>query len=190
VTESIPLAKLLKPTASDLADLFRFGDRICRHCVACYVEPRLLTGSLFACAGYAAKPTVSTQPERPRWCDLLRTIERGTECVAVMTSNTKRRLWPQAVASRYATRWQPLFVHEHTERLLRIDVSALLECLELVTSLHSAGYSKTVIATSLLHSLSSAQDYAELLAAERALARWRMTDEFLVALYVAQKEEV
>lgn len=191
IAECVPLAVLLKATASDIADTFRYSDSdvVCPWCAACYAAPRLLTGSLFATPDYAVKPTVSDQPDRPRWCDLLAILDAGTECTAIITSNTKRRLWPAAVVSRFGANWRPLFVHETTERLLTVDVCALRECLALVTEIYSAGYTKAAIASTLLHTLSASTDRASLLNYERQLRRWRNTDEFLVSLYMAQKRQ-
>lgn len=193
LSRAVPLKSLLKPTASDLADTFRYQQRrayTCEHCAACYAEPRLLTGSLFATCEYGIKPTVSTQPKRVRWLDLLGVLHVNTECVAIMTSNTKRRLWPGAVVSRYGPTWQLLFVHEDTERLLSVDVAALHDCLALVMEVYNiAKISKAAIATTLLHTLSTGQGHAQLLDYERRLRQWRGSDEFLVSLFVAQKEE-
>lgn len=190
----VPLKSLLKPTASDLADTFRYQQRrayVCEHCAACYAEPRLLAGSIFATPEYGLKPTVTAQPDRPRWLDLLDALAAGVECVAIMTSNTKRRLWPSAATSRYGPTWRPLFVHEGIERLLSIDAAALRDCLALVTEIYAMpGISKTAIAASLLHSFSANLSYATLLDYERRLKQWRGSDELLVSLFIAQRGEV
>lgn len=191
ISTGVPLRRLIRPTTADIADTFRHGRKhVCGDCAACFAEPRLLTGSIFATPDRGLKPTVSSQPDRPRWCDLLRAVEFGTENVSVITSNTKRRLWPRAVVSVFGPAWQPLFVDGDTDRLLLVDCTALLDCLDLVTVAYSAGFSKSAIATTLLHSFSTGQSPAQVMELESHLRRWRGTDEFLLALFVAQKESV
>lgn len=184
----VPLQTLLKPTASEILDVFRWPSGIvCGPCAACYAEARLLTGSLFATRSMGLKPTVARCEGRTRWLDLLGDGSvLAEENVAVITSNTKRRLWPHAVVSQ-APLWRPLFVHGEAERLLTIDVPVLFDCLAVVGEVYRAGFSKTALETTLLHSL-SVVDTGQLLAYENELRRWRGTDEFLVSLFIVQKE--
>lgn len=187
-SHAVPVKELIKPTASAVADTFRYNtDYTCVDCAACYGETRLLAGSLFATPSTGLKPTVSRQPGRPRWVDLV-LADRNEPAVLVMTSNTKRRLWTSAQVSLPGAPLLVLFVHDDTERLLVVDRDALAECLNLVTGCLDDGHSKAAIASSLLRA-GNLERLPRAWQHERQLQSWRGRDEFLVSLFVAQKEE-
>lgn len=67
-----------------------------------------------------------------------------------------------------------------------------MRCLDLVEEIYASGFSKRVIGSSLLSGLSAksfAADARRILQLEAALQPWRGTDEFVLSLYIAQKEE-
>jgi len=186
--QAVPVKDLIKPTASAVADTFRYNtDYTCVDCAACYGETRLLTGSLVATPSAGLKPTVSRQPDRPRWVDLI-LADRNEPAVLVMTSNTKRRLWPAAQVSLPGAPLPVLFVHEDTERLLVVDRDALAECLYLVTECLDDGHSKAAIASSLLRA-GNLERLPRAWRHERELQFWRGRDEFLISLFIAQRQE-
>ena len=78
------------------------------------------------------------------------------------------------------------------ERTLSIDALRMIECLDLVEIIYNAGFSKRAIADSLLRGItlkSFEQDAAQIIQYDAALQPWRGTDEFLIALFIAQKSE-
>lgn len=189
VTRSVLASTLIKSNSSDLADTFR-GERVCGDCAAVFANSRF-TGSFIVADGNGIQPVVSLSsvtPERPAWRDLLRQLPIAAKTVAVITSNTKRRLWPRAVISSYATHWRPLFVDGRTDRLLNIDAWELAECLNLVEEVYSMGFPKAVIADSLYRAGKHALDFTALRQYETALHAWRDSDEFILSLFIAQKE--
>lgn len=128
--------------------------------------------------------------ERPSWRDLVRGLHTGTQTVCVFTSNTKRRLWLNAPVSIVGFAWRVLMVHENIERVLMVDYAALLETLDFIESVMESGYSKAAIANTLLssHKITS-QNPQQAITLEHRLKAIRSTDEFALALFIAQKEE-
>jgi hypothetical protein len=186
---------LIKPATSDIPDTFR-GTHICASCASAFGESRLLTGSLLVLDGHGVRPMVSKESAvkegRPCWRDLIVALPIDAQTIAVITSNTKRRLWTRAVLSSVGDYWRPLFVDGDTDRLLTVSITHLRECLTLVEQVYALGFSKQVIGASLWEGLApktliehGSNRIHEL---EAALARWRGTDEMLIALFTAQKE--
>jgi hypothetical protein len=84
-----------------------------------------------------------------------------------------------------------LVVDGNIERVLTIDHTKLLDVLDKVEQIYSMGISKVVIADNLLlankikgHNLT----LMELIQYERIIVPYRLTDEFTLALFIAQKE--
>jgi len=192
--EALHMKRVIKTNTADIADTFRHSNHVCRACAACFAESRLLTSNLYAdSTGYACKPMValsSATDERPAWRDLVRRLDPGTETVAVFTSNSKRRLWPLAVSSTVGPAWRVLFVDGETERLLTVDHANLLKILGILESLLGDGFTKHAIATNLLtaHKLIHADNLTHVIQQERTVAALRGTDEFTLALFIAQKD--
>ena len=189
-SRSVLAKSLIKSSTGDIADTFRSGERVCGDCAALFADSRL-TGSIITLDGNLWRPMValaSATEERPAWRDLLRRITPGAETVAIVTSNTKRRLWPRAVLSTYGDHWRPLFVDGSIDRLLTINATRLLDTLELVEEVYAQGFSKPIIANSLYGGKSNL-DFATLRSYETRLAVLRPTDEFILSLFIAQKED-
>jgi hypothetical protein len=183
---------LITSKTSGIGDTFK-TPYVCTDCELVWGEARLLfSGGFIATPESVFKPLARADGERPAWNHLLRTLAVGTECVSVITTNTKRRLWPRAVVSRYNDYWRPLFVEGHVDRLLTIRRDDMLDCLDLVETVYRLGFSKESISTSLF----STNAYKVILSVglaktnelESALTTWRMTDAFPVSVFVAQKE--
>lgn len=185
----------IKPTTSELADLFN-GEYISLEASACMEKSKLLAGNIFASERDGGlKPVVaiaSATKSRPTWRDLVRSLDAGQRCVAVVTSNTKRRLWYRAPLSTIGNMWQVLFCDGNFERVLTVSLERLLKCLDLVETIMAAGFSKAAIRDGLwskvkVKDLSS--DYHMIVKYENALNQWRNTDEFVFALFIAQVEK-
>ncbi|MDL1924303.1 hypothetical protein FBQ95_16995 [Chloroflexi bacterium CFX3] len=108
--DCIPAKQLIVVSTSEIPDIFRAGDALCTGCAAAFKASNVLIGSLLATHDgedwYGCKPTVSMQPDRPRWRDVVYTLPYGTPTVALLTSNTKRRLWHRAILSVYSEAWR------------------------------------------------------------------------------------
>lgn len=196
VAAAMPVKSLIKPATADIPDTFH-GTHVCAPCAAAFSESRLLTGSLLVMNGAGLRPMVSKESARkegrPCWRDVIRTLPVGAETVAIITSNTKRRLWTRAAVSVVGDYWRPLFVDGDTDRLLTVSITALRASLDLVESVYALGFRKELIGTSLWNGLApktlaehGLERIAEL---EAALNVWRGSDELLISLFIAQKEE-
>lgn len=140
-----------------------------------------------------ARDTATT--ERPCWSDLVRQVwpaRAGQPCVAIVTTDQKKRLWPRARATQLGDRTAVyLYNPESRDDGVRfVDWPSLIACLDLVETVYGAGLVKPWIATNVLAALAQrgrGGDPRTLLAWERALAPWRVTEEFPLALLLAQK---
>lgn len=193
----IPSRELLVMSTSEIPELFRISDCLCVACASAFKASTVLIGSLLATyeSGQwcGRKPTVSTQPNRPCWRELVYTIAHGTPTVAVLSSNTKRRLWHRAAVSSYGNAWHVWYVHEGDERVLSVDVTRIPACLALIEKMLSAGFSKEAIRATLFLPTQSKQVSAfgvlDTLLAESQLAAWRSQDVFTFCLYIAQGDD-
>lgn len=190
---------LIKSMTGEVSEIFNAAcDYVCPPCAACFEDSRMLTSNLFATVrGYGCKPMVasaSATDERPAWRDLVRRIERGEQCVAIVTSNTKRRLWYRAPVSAFGSAWRVLFVDGDTDRVLKIDATLLLDVLNCVEEIYTRGYNKHAIMHSLFSGLPAQKLNAELLPQllrdDARLSVYRDSDELLLATFIAQKEGI
>lgn len=188
---SILNKRLIKSNTGNVADIFRHGKMTCLSCASAFSESRLLTSNIYAEKTSALKPMVSLESassNRPAWRSLVLGLTSGTECVAIFTSNTKRRLWTDATISTVGNKWRVLFVDGETDRVLTVSHSVLIEQLGIIESLLELGYNKRSISENLFTSKrNSAIPLVYTLKSERCLSELRSTDEFTLALFIAQK---
>lgn len=184
-------AAFIRPSTGDVADIFRHGEVLCVDCAALFANSHF-TGGMLAIAGNYYKPLVIAKGDRPAWRDLIRSIPIGTETVAIITSNTKRRLWPNAPRSTFGPQWQVFFAVDNVERILTVEAGRLRKCLDIVEELYNAGIAKSLLGESLMAALPPPIirkiGLRKVLEYEREIAPWRGTDELMIATYVAQKE--
>ena len=141
----------------------------------------------------------ATEQDRPCWRNLIFEMEGGTSTVAVFTDESKRRLWHQAQLSAFGENWRPFFNGSPVKsgktfkatpvcRSLYISLSRLRNCLNLVEKAQAFGFSKRGIYESLLNESNTVMQigYPRVMPIENALRRWRETDEFLLAVFIAQ----
>lgn len=135
--------------------------------------------------------------ERPCWSDLARAVwpaRRGHGCLALLTTDTKKRLWPRARLSSLGER-TTVFVHDGGSNRSGPSVvswPALLACLGAVEAVYAVGFVKANIGTSLYRQarLVETLGYPAVRALEATIVPWRTAPEFPVALLMAQKEGV
>lgn len=170
----------------------------------CSANPRagnLCAGNQLAFAdGTGWRPFVgadSATAERPAWSDLVRSVwpdRRGQQCVVMIVDDFKKRLWPFARAGVLGSR-TPVYIHDMRYHMLdavvSVDWARMLDCLALVESVYTSGFSKHAIQGGLMsaHQVAREVGLRETLALDRAVAVWRDTPEFRVALVIAQKGE-
>lgn len=133
---------------------------------------------------------------RPCWRTLARAVwpaRQGQRCVVILTTDTKRRLWPRARVGTLGSH-TVLLLHDpesNTSNLLAVDWPRLLTCLDLVEQVYGLGFSKTSVRVSLYGQTRAVQmvGLTETRRLDRALAAWRDQPEFTVALLIAQRTE-
>lgn len=130
---------------------------------------------------------------RPCWSDLVRSVWprwRGRRCVLIISTDTKKRLWPRARVGALGGQ-TPVYYYDGPtagNSTLYVDWPRLSACLELVEEIYTAGWPKAAIRTSLYCAGSMAQgDLGRVKLWERELAEWRGRSEFIVTVLIAQR---
>lgn len=192
VSEAYPANSIISDATANIADTFRSSIWICVDCAACFGDSRTLTGNIFATETITEKPLVTQAEGRAQWRELIQSDDLiGQECVAIITSNTKRRLWTSCVVSRFGSSWQPLFVDGDTDLLLTVSVPDLRQCLTLVEEIYALGFSKQAMLEPLVHPNNqrfiTQLGLPTVMCYERQLELWRTRHELIVSLFIAQK---
>lgn len=134
--------------------------------------------------------------ERPCWSELVRDVwpvRAGQRLLIILTTDMKRRLWIRSRVGTLGAR-TPVFYYDSetagNESLL-IDWSRLVECLDAVEEVYTAGFVKPSIRECLWRQTKAVEEvgFAQTRASERAMQGWRGTPEFQVATLIAQKHQ-
>lgn len=131
---------------------------------------------------------------RPCWSDLVRDVwpaRQGQRMAAILTTDTKKRLWPRARVGCLGPS-TPIYLHDgdtHVSAPLRVDWPHLISVLDLVEDVYSLGFSKRTIRASLLQDYARARQvgFGACRALEARLHVHRGSPEFAVALLIAQR---
>ncbi len=148
--------------------------------------------------GTAYHPLVACEPAveqgRACWSSLVREIwpsREGQQMVAIITTDTKKRIWEKAKVGRLGNHTPVLQYDMDTNTLACRELvwSRMLEYLILIEEVYSLGFVKPVIAHGLHSQFMqlSKVGFARSLSYERTLKPWRTTPEFSFALLIAQK---
>ena len=138
----------------------------------------------------------ATEQSRPCWSSLVRAVwpeRRGERMVCILSTDTKKRLWPRAEVGALG-RHTPVYGYDGPTgmaRVLYVDWPRMLTCLDDVEEVYSLGFSKEAIRASLLGNWNVMQRVGmrETQQWERTLAGWRPSEEFWMATMIAQKKE-
>jgi hypothetical protein len=133
---------------------------------------------------------------RPCWSDLVRAVwptHQGQVCLAIITTDTKKRLWIRARVGALGCR-TPILVYDSESalnKILFVGWPNLIECLALVEEAYTAGFNKKSIAGSLFSSAIGikAVGYAMTAQLETCIHPWRSRPEFPITVLVSQKKE-
>jgi hypothetical protein len=204
IARGYPVAALVTEATADFLSAFPGGvhGHVAEAAARCFrsADPRkgnpCARSQLAFAGGPLYQPLINRaaagEQGRPCWSDLVRAVwpaRRGELVLAILTTNTKKRLWPQARTGALGGRTPLLLYDSATDaagvRLL--DWPALLDCLDLIEAVYSAGFAKAQIRASLYSAAAGLADLARARAWERALAGWRERPEFDVALLIAQR---
>ena len=133
--------------------------------------------------------------ERPCWSALVRQVWReraGQRCVAILTTDVKKRLWPLARLGVLGPR-TPVTIYDAEQDVratLAVSWSALIDMLDVIEVIYSHGFAKRAMRASLFSDFKRTQEVGYDLTRgwERQLAGWRGSNEFVMATLIAQKE--
>lgn len=139
---------------------------------------------------------------RACWSDLLREVwpaRQGQECVILLTTDGKKRTWPQARSGCLGEK-TPLCLHNTDSKFgecsihsgnLYVAWEQLLRYLQAIETMYGAGFAKRHIAQSLLEAAACREvGLQQSYRWEQEIRAWRGRPEFAVALIVAQKPTV
>ncbi len=204
IVEGYPIQTLCSDATAEYLDTFRgqpcgyLGEAASR--AFRWQRQTSLAAMIFA-DGTCYRPLISRtsaaqDPARPCWSDLVRAVwpeRRGEECLILLTTEMKKRLWPRARAGVLGSA-TALYLYDASYSVAEsrvVDWPALLECLGLVEEVYTAGFVKDRIRHGLwsYHRMVEEVGIAQSACWERALAGWRARPEFLSALLIAQKQE-
>lgn len=155
-----------------------------------------IAGNLFAVPGQPGiRPMLSRDSAikqgRECWSDLIQSLEPGTPSIAIITGETRRRLWLDARVSVTGEAWQPYLCMGTTDRVLTVSLSAVQFLLPVAEEAYGLGWSKQDILDGLLHAgrvkLVQKVGLSRALELERTFAAWRGRDELLLVAAVVQK---
>ncbi|HEX6940700.1 MAG TPA: hypothetical protein VF158_14890 [Longimicrobiales bacterium] len=128
---------------------------------------------------------------RRAWPDVLMDLAPGLATVAIITTESKRRLWLDARVSITGDAWQPYLCWGTTDRTLTVSLSTVQALLPLAEQAYGLGWSKQDILDGLLHAgrakLVQKVGLSRALELDRAFAAWRGSDELLLTAAVVQK---
>lgn len=133
---------------------------------------------------------------RACWSQLVRDVwpdRAGQVMLAIITTDTKKRLWMHARTGVLGER-TPIFCYDPETALHGIRYISwprLITCLDCVEEIYSAGFPKQALRVSLYTAGKIAQTVglSTTRRMEAALSAWRSSQEFAIALLMAQREE-
>lgn len=135
--------------------------------------------------------------ERHCWSELARGIwprRRGEPVVILLTTDTKKRLWPRARVGPLGAA-TPVLLYDSSLAAAQtpcIDWPRMLDVLCLVEQVYSAGFSKRAICEGITREWNVAQrvGMGQTLVWERALRHVRPQIEFMMAILIAQRDPI
>jgi hypothetical protein len=208
ITRGVPVSAITTDSTTEFLDHFRNGlnGYISEAAARCYksANPRkgnILARSLAAIEGEPGLlPLIARDRARaegrPCWSELVRDLWprcRGKRAVLVLSTDTKKRLWPRARVGTIGSRTALYYYDAETagNGTLWLDWPRLLICLDLVEEVYTAGYPKAAIRESLYTAgrITQSLGIGSVRQWERTIAPWRGSPEFVVATLIAQRRE-
>jgi hypothetical protein len=150
--------------------------------------------------GPAYQPLIAREPAieqgRPCWSIMVREVwpvRRGQICLVLLTTDTKKRLWPRTRVGALGTH-TPVYLHNSEtaiSQIVWINWHVLVNVLGLVEEVYTAGFSKSYIRTGLYGATKAVATvgYRQMQLWEQALYGLRPLAEFEMATLIAQKKE-
>lgn len=214
LTEGYPVAAMVTDATSEFLEQFRGGIHgwVSESAARCYrsanprdrhngvANPCSRSNVVFA-DGTCWQPLIALPEARKQgracWRELVREVwpsRRGERCLWVLTTDTKKRIWPAARVGVLGQR-TPMMVYDpsgsNQGSVVWLDWPQLLACLDVVEAAYAVGFPKPAIRENLYsaYKIVTGAGYGAAKRLEDALAAWRGTPEFLVATLIAQRDE-
>ena len=202
MTRGYAVADITTPATNEFMDTFRgnCAGHVCEAVGRLFRQDHNMGARMVFEDGTAYHPLISaasaadSAEDRPSWSDLVRRVwpwKRGQNVVIILTTDTKKRLWPRAFAGPLGEN-TPIFIHDSglciSESRL-VNWVILLARLDLIEEVYAAGFSKRAIGDGLLRETKAvaAVGLSRAIRYNRALSSVRCAPEFAPALLIAQK---
>ncbi len=134
--------------------------------------------------------------DRTYWSALIRDVwpgRAGQECVIIITSDFKKKIWPQAKVGVLGNS-TPVLLYDTDRMELRnlvINWESVISTLDIVEEVYTKGFTKRGIGEGLFSDYGAfSEDVARSLEYEELLQPLRALPEFAVSILIAQKREV
>lgn len=204
ITFGYPVENVISPATAEVSDTFPYpSDFVSVEAAELFRAQMLVRGNLLFLENKLLQPMVrlksAREQDRDCWRDLIFSLQIGTPCVTIITDESKRRLWHKAKLSVFGEYWQPFFNGSVVRtgktfktppmcRSLSIKVFELRDCLKRVEMIQAQGFSKRGIYEGILQESNTVDKVGlrEALENEKVLSKWRGTDAFGLALFLAQ----
>jgi hypothetical protein len=207
ITEGYPVRDMVTDATNEFLDCFRGGVHgyVSDAAARCFKNsdprkgnPTARAAMIFEDGTYhnplISRDSAGKSDGRPCWSDLVRAVwpERaGQRVLIILTTDMKRRLWIRARVGTLGPR-TPIFYYDSEtagNEVLLVDWPRLIECLDLVETIYTAGFVKPSIRESLWRQSKAIEEvgYQQTRMYEAALREWRGTPEFQVATLITQK---
>ena len=167
IVEGYPLKAVISTATAEISDTFRYpSEFVSAYFAELFRAQALLRGNLLFLQDALLQPMISATSaatqSRPCWRDLVMgdlPIESTT--LAVVTDESKRRLWTHARTSVFGDYWRPFlnasvvkagktYKAPLVSRSLVVNVFRLRECLKTVEAVQSHGFTKRGIYEGIL----------------------------------------
>jgi hypothetical protein len=129
---------------------------------------------------------------RACWSDLVRSAKHGAPCVFILSTDTKKRVWPGARAGIIGSN-TPILLYDGELSLngcVFVDWRQMLDALDLVEDVYSCGFTKQQIFTSLFSDIEKFEISADdILSLEGALKNIRTSSYSSFIQLISQKKD-
>jgi hypothetical protein len=209
ITQGYPVRKMVTDATAEFLDAFRGGvdgyvSELAGRCLK-NADPRkgnpTARSFFFFENGPYHSPLISRESAQKQgracWSDLVREVwpeRQGQICLVLVTTDNKKRLWIRARVGALGGK-TPVMLYDAELALNEvrlIDWPKLLECLNIVEDVYTAGFGKDAIREGLFSSAKGLKEngFTMTRELENTLKSWRSAPEFLMAVLIAQKKEV
>jgi hypothetical protein len=182
---------------------FHGGDcPVCQYCASLYRAQNAIAGNNIGSKAMAVVDGVGYLPMIARdsavkegracWSDLVRSARYGAECVFILSTDTKKRVWPGAKSGVIGSN-TPVLLYDGELALtgcVFVDWREMLSSLNLVEDVYSCGFTKRQIFTSLFSDIEKFEmSPDDVLALEDALKSARESRGSAFIQLISQKKD-